>query len=176
MNVALRVIGCLAFLFSGCFCLLCLLAGMLGASMVFGVVVLAGIYLMFGAPHLIQFVKAFPKTESRYDGSQIFVQTGGIWWGRSFWFASGWATVPFAQLRVSQDALVLSVMVFRRKHIFTVPRASVRRLAWKHVPFGLGLQIQHVEATCPPFLLFWVTDREALARSLKEFGYEMPMT
>ena len=175
LQSVLRVIGFIVLPFAGLFCLLCIAAGMLGASVMFGIAVLASIYLISGAPHLIRMADAFPKATSQYEGDQAFIQTGGVRWGRSFWFASGWASVPFAHLRVSQDALAVSVAALHKRHTFTVPRSAVRRLTWKRAPFSLGLQIEHNLAGCPPFLLFWVTNRDALVCGLRDFGYEMAM-
>jgi len=104
---------------------------------------------------------------------QEFTQTGGIRYGSSFWFVINF-TAPFARLRVSQDAIILSVSVFRIwQRTFTFQRSAIRQLRWKQGLFCLGLQVEHTVAEYPPFVLFWVSDRKSLAESLRGFGYEI---
>ena len=128
-------------------------------------------YFLSGATHLLKTVALFPRVESKFEPGRAFTQTGGIRFGQSYWFA-GNATVPFAQLRVSQEELVIIISVFGLwRRTFTFPRASVHRLRWQRKLFSVGLQIEHGLAEPPPFILFWVTDRAALAEGLREFGY-----
>jgi hypothetical protein len=104
---------------------------------------------------------------------QEFTQTGGVRYGRSFWFAWNF-TIPFAHLRVTRDALVLSVSAFGIwRRTFSFPRPAIRQLRWKRGVFSLGLQIEHTVDTYPPFVLFWVGSRKALAEGLRGFGYEI---
>jgi hypothetical protein len=133
----------------------------------------ASVYLLFGAPHLIRAVGRFPQIESKLDAGQAFTQTGGIRYGRSFWFATN-CTMPFAQLRISKEVLVLSVSFLRLwQRTFIFQRSSVHRLKWKRALFSLGLQIEHDVTEFPPFILFWVSNREELTHGLREFGYEV---
>ena len=104
---------------------------------------------------------------------QEFTHTGGARYGRSFWFAWNF-TNPFAHLRITRDALVLSVSAFgiwRRTLLF--PRPAIRKLRWKRGIFSLGLQIEHAVDEYPPFVLFWVGSRKALADGLRRFGYKI---
>ncbi|SRR6266542_1327047 len=104
---------------------------------------------------------------------QEFTQTGGIRYGSSFWFSVNF-TAPFACLRVSKDAIILSVSIFRLwQRTFTFQRSAIRQLRWKRGLFSLGLQIEHTVGEYPPLVLFWVRDRKALADSLRGFGYEI---
>jgi hypothetical protein len=135
----------------------------------------ASIYLLLGAPHLDPVLDAvfdFFKIESRLESGRIFIQTGGARCGDSFW--SSWnCTVPFAQLRVTHDAIVLSALLGFSRRTFTLPRSSIRCLRWKRALFSLGLQIEHRMPEYPPFLLFWVMDRKFVTEGLKAFGYEL---
>jgi hypothetical protein len=104
---------------------------------------------------------------------QEFTETGGVRYGRSFWLAWNF-TIPFAHLRVTRDALILSVSVFgiwRRTFMF--PRLAIRKLRWKRGIFSPGLQIEHALEQYPPFVLFLVGSRKALADGLRGFGYEV---
>jgi len=104
---------------------------------------------------------------------QEFTQTGGIRYGSSFWLSSNY-TIPFANLRLCREGIILSVSVFGLwRRTFDFPRQAIRQLRWKRVLFSPGLQIEHTVAECPPFVVFWVTNRKALAESLSGFGYEM---
>ena len=83
-------------------------------------------------------------------------------------------TAPFACLRVSRNAIILSVSIFRLwQRTFTFRRSDIRQLRWKRGLFSLGLKIEHTVAEYPSFVLFWVVDRRALAENLKGFGYEI---
>ena len=143
-------------------------------SFVYGLLLsVVALYLFLGAPHLLKAVDRFPKVESKFEGEDSFIQIGGIRYGRSFWGAAN-ATIPFAKLRVSKEALVLSVSFLSLwNRTYTFPRSSVRNLKWKWAPFSLGLQIEHNLTGFPPFILFWVTNREALTNALKKFGYDV---
>jgi hypothetical protein len=104
---------------------------------------------------------------------QEFTQTGGIRYGESFWYATN-LTAPFALLRVSKDAIVLSASILREgDRTFSFPRSAIRRLRWKRGLFSRGLQIEHTVAEYPPFVLFWGY-RKTLAEGLRAFGYEIP--
>ena len=104
---------------------------------------------------------------------QEFTQTGGVRYGRSFWF--GWNfTAPFAHLSATKAALVLSVSAFGLwRRTFTFERAAIRNLRWKRGIFSLGLQIEHNISGYPPFILFWIGNRIKLVAALKEFGYDI---
>ena len=169
----LRVIGFLLLPIAGLFCLLCIPVGMIGLSLVFGILVLVAIYLIRGAPHLLRAVDRFPKVTSQYEADRAFTQTGGVRCGRSFWFSSN-CTIPFAQFRVSKKALVLSVSVWRRT--FTFPRSSIRHLRWKRALFSHELRIEYDVGDFPPFVLFWVSNREAMTQGLRDFGYQVSHT
>jgi hypothetical protein len=72
-----------------------------------------------------------------------FAQTGGARYGRSFWFSWNFTT-PFANLSITDAALILSISVFGLwQRTFTFDRASIRNLRWKRGIFSLGLQIEH---------------------------------
>ena len=105
--------------------------------------------------------------------SQEFTQTGGLRYGESFWYAANF-TKPFAMLRVSRDAIVVSVSFFRFwQRSFTFQRSAIQRLRWRRGIFSLGLQVEHTVAAYPPFVLFWLRDRKALALGLRDLGYEI---
>ncbi len=102
-----------------------------------------------------------------------FTQKGGIRYGSSVWSTVNF-TAPFACLRVSKNAIILSVSVFRFwQRTFTFQRSDIRQLRWKRGFFSLGLQIEHTVAEYPSLVLFWVVDRKTLAEKLREFGYEI---
>ena len=104
---------------------------------------------------------------------QEFTQIGGIRYGSSFWFTVNF-TAPFARLRVSKEAIVLSVSISRLwQRTFTFQRSAIRQLRWKRGLFSLGLQIEHTVGEYPPWVLFWVGDRKTLADGLRGFGYEI---
>ncbi len=172
----LRLLGILMVPWAGLLFLFSLVDSMAIPTLLLGLFVSASsVYLITGAPHLIKAVDRFPKVESKFDGGKSFTQTGGIRWGRSFLSASGWCTIPFARIRVSREEIVLSVSSFLpfMRRTFTFPRTSVRRLRWKRGILSLGLKIEHDMAECPPFILFWVTNRSELTRGLREFGFEV---
>ena len=104
---------------------------------------------------------------------QEFTQTGGIRYGESFWYATN-LTTPFALLRVSNDAIILSTSLVRAgDRTFTFPRSAIRRLRWKRGIFSRGLQIEHTVGEYPAFVLFWVGYRKTVAEALRAFGYEI---
>ena len=104
---------------------------------------------------------------------QEFTQTGVIRYGESYWYATN-LTTPFALLRVSKDAIILSASVLRAGDCtFTFPRSAIRRLRWKRGLLSRGLQIEHTVGEYPPFVLFWVGYRKTVAEGLRAFGYEI---
>jgi len=165
----LRNSGYVALLISGFACLLYIPNGDVVIALMYGLAALASIYLIRGAPQVLRLIEAMQAT-SEYEGDLAFIQKGGIRCGRSFWTSAN-CTAPFAQLRVSKDTLVLSVRVWKRT--FTFPRSSIRRLRWKRSLFCDGIQIVHDNEDFPPFILFWVSDREAMIKGLRDFGYEV---
>ena len=99
-----------------------------------------------------------------------FTQKGGIRYGSSVWSTVNF-TAPFGRLRVSRNAIILSVSMFRLwQGTFTFQQSDIRQLRWKRGLFSLGLQI---EPTVTEYPTFWVVDRKTLAENLREFGYEV---
>jgi hypothetical protein len=141
----------------------------------FGIAVLASIYLIRGAPHLIRLVDKFPKVTSQYEEGRAFTQTGGLRYKSGFMIVN--CTIPFASLRATREEILVTVTflgLFRRS--FTFPRSSIRRLRWRRLFFSLGVQIEHDLAGCPSYILFWVSNHKALVQGLKDFGYEVSDT
>ena len=104
-----------------------------------------------------------------------FTQIGGVRYGESFWYAANF-TWPFARLSVARQAITLSVsMMGFAKRTFTFPRVAIRQLRWKRGIFSRGLLIEHTIGDCPPFVLFWVSNRKELAGHLRESGYEIEL-
>jgi hypothetical protein len=168
----LRVIGFLILPIAAICCVLLILIGMFGQALVVGMLVLVAIYLLCGAPHLIQAVDKFPKIISWYDGDTAFTQTGGLRYESSIGLVN--FTIPFATLRVTREAIILTVSFLRLfQRTFSFPRSSIRRLRWRRMLFSLGVQIEHDLASSPSYILFWVSNRKALIKGLRDFGYEI---
>jgi len=173
LQKVLRIIGILFLTVAGSFCLLLLLGGEFGLFLRFAILTLVALYLIRGAPLVLRVVDAFPKVTSQYEGDQAFTQVGGARWGRSYWRSAN-CTLPFAKLRVSKEALVVTISVSGLT--FSLARSSIRRLRWKRALFSQGLQIEHAVGGLPPFILFWASNREALTQGLRRFGYEISDT
>jgi hypothetical protein len=175
LGTLLKVIGLLLLPISGFWCLMFILAAMISQAFVAGILVLFAIYLIRGAPHLIRVVDMFPKVTSQYEEGQAFTQTGGLRYNSIIGVVN--FTVPFATLRASREAIVVTVSslgLFRRT--FSFPRSSIRRLRWRRILFSLGVLIEHDLASCPSYILFWVSNRKALIEGLRRFGYEVSDT
>jgi hypothetical protein len=99
-----------------------------------------------------------------------FTQTGGA---RLDTFN---ATMPFATLSGTQDALKLSCM--GRDYVF--PKSSIQSLSRHRGLFSVGLRIEHQEKSLPEFVVFWTSTFffwtwafSTLKTRLESLGYEV---
>jgi hypothetical protein len=85
------------------------------------------------------------------------------------------ATMPFAELSGSRDALKLSCM--GRDYVF--PKSSIQTLCRYRGLFSVGLRIVHNEKSLPQFVVFWTSlffwtrGFSVLCRRLESLGYEV---
>ena len=124
-----------------------------------------------GSPSLaIRGVSGLARLRSAFDMSAALIQTGGA---RLDAFN---ATMPFATLSVTQDALKLSCM--GRDYVF--PKGSIQRLTRHRGVFSVGLRIEHIEKSLPQFVVFWTSAFffwtwafSVLTTRLESLGYEV---
>ena len=86
------------------------------------------------------------------------------------------ATMPFATLSGSADALKLSCM--GRDYVF--PKSSIQSLSRHRGLFSVGLRIEHHEKSLPQFVVFWTSAFffwtwafSVLKTRLESLGYEV---
>ena len=102
-----------------------------------------------------------------------FVQVGGVRVGASYWDAWN-ASLPFARITVSEDAIDISVsLFFSSSRRYTFAAATVRCLSVYSGLFSRGLRIEHTVADCPPFVIFWTFGLRALAVALEQRGFHI---
>jgi hypothetical protein len=179
IETVLKVLGVLLLPISGLFVFFSLAGAATKAHdlmitfLLFGAFLLAlSFYFLSGASHLVKAVSLLPKVESINRPGQSFTQTGGARYVTGMWRTN--LTAPFATLGVTREELVLSMSFLQLwKRTFRFPRSSLQSLRWKRGLFSLGLKIEHNVADYPSFILFWVSNREALKQGLRDFGYEI---
>ena len=99
---------------------------------------------------------------------KVFTQTGGARIGRSFWLSMN-ASVPFAKLQVTENEITLNSM--GKKYSFG--RNQIEALSIYSGAISSGLQIHHLNAKYPKFIVYWTLDLPSLKTHLSEFGYEL---
>jgi len=176
LESTLRVIGFFILPITVLCFLLFLLCAMIGQAILAGIAVAVAIYFIRGAPHLIRVLdNDFVNVSSRYEEGRAFIQRGGLRYKSIIGVVN--FTMPFATLRATKEAIIISVSTFGLfPRTFSFPRSSVRRLRWRRIFFSLGIQVEHDLSSCPSYIIFWVSNRKALIQGLRDFGYEVSDT
>jgi hypothetical protein len=102
---------------------------------------------------------------------QDYRERGGLRWGQSFWNAAN-ASWPFASLRIAPGLIEIDLNAwpfFSNQFLFTSP--EVTRLQRVNGLISSGVQIEHLQSTYPPFILFWSFDCQAVLREAKAAGF-----
>jgi hypothetical protein len=101
----------------------------------------------------------------------IPVKYGGLRWGESFWQAAN-VTWPFASWKLSSDSLEVTLGLgpfFVRR--FSFARTEVKVLRPCHGIISSGVQIEHLKANYPPFIVFWSFTVDRLLADAESAGF-----
>jgi len=121
--------------------------------------------------------------------SAEFSERGGLTWGASESSESTYVWGPFAALRVTPQRLRFTIRLWRPLALlakllwfghnaeldqdFELDRAHIVALRRRHAPFARGLVVEHRDAACPAYLVFWPTSYPTLLKALQQRGYQV---
>ena len=92
---------------------------------------------------------------------------GGIRVGSSYWLAANW-TVPFAELRLSQDTVTLR---YPFNNEINIQKNDITRINKKRGIFSAGVQMVHSVETIQPYILFWTFQPDQVSEAFRNMGY-----
>jgi hypothetical protein len=102
-----------------------------------------------------------------------YTERGGAWVGRSFWWCLS-GTWPFGGIRVSREAIEVSVGLWPLVRRAVIPAAEMRALRRRRgLPFR-GLQVVPDRPDLPVFVVYWPLRPRRLWAALRQFGYTAP--
>ena len=121
--------------------------------------------------------------------SAEFSERGGLTWGPSESGESTYVWGPFAALRVSPQRLRFTVRLWKPLAViaklvwfdrnaeidqgFELDRAHIVALRRRHAPFARGIVVEHRNAACPAYIVFWPTSYPTLLKALQQHGYQV---
>lgn len=94
-------------------------------------------------------------------GTGVYRQTGGA---RLDFFN---ATVPFASMVVTPEAISITVLFFH----YCFEKSEIRSLTRHRGMLSAGLRIEHSNYSAPSQVIFWATSLETLVSELERLGY-----
>ena len=105
--------------------------------------------------------------------SDGYRETGGLRWGRSFWFGAN-ATWPFAKLHATTEGLTITLGLFGfLQKTFAFAKSEITAIRKKHGLFSVGVIVEHQKQEYPPFFLFWTFHYSTLKRHLEQLGFQV---
>ena len=97
-----------------------------------------------------------------------YIEKGGLRWGESFGSGSN-LTWPHATLSADNRGIVISYSALFgiMKNTFSITRDQLKSIKHKKgiLPFSIGVEIDHSNRDCPPYILFWSFHFEELLPS-----------
>jgi hypothetical protein len=104
--------------------------------------------------------------------SDEYLQIGGMRFGFSGWL-SGYATIPFAMLRVSKESLRITLGIWKLGITFKFTPSDIVSIKKRKILFYAGIVVEHNKKKSLPFIMFGTLNYPKLKMELNRFGYHV---